>query len=116
MKKVISLILVAVIAVCALSGCAAIAEAAIVGTWKSQTNILGVAAETEYVFNEDGTGSISAIIDVGVAIKYTIEEDTLTIVTDTPILQKTFKYTYEFDGSDLILTDDSGKTITLTQK
>lgn len=116
MKKVISLILVAVIAVCALSGCAAIAEAVIVGTWTSQTSILGVAAETEYVFNEDGTGSISAIIDVGVAIKYTIEEDTLTIVTDTPILQKTFKYTYELDGDNLILTDDSGNTITLTKK
>lgn len=116
MKKVISLVMVAVIAIFSFCGCDTIAEAVIVGTWTSQASILGVVAETEYVFNEDGTGSISAVLDVGVAITYTIEEDTLTIVTDTPILQKTFKYTYELDGSDLILTDESGKTFTLTKK
>ncbi len=114
MKKLISVILIC-ICILSFTACQALSEKMIVGTWKTQTDILGIVTESEYIFNEDGTGTMSTVLGIGIAMKYTVGDDSITIVTDTPALQKTFVYTYEFDADTLILTDDKGDSITLTK-
>lgn len=112
--SVVFIILFAI--VISLSGCTdALGEQLIIGTWSTQTNILGVVTETEYTFNEDGTGSMSTVLGIGIATTYTIDEDKIIIITDTPTLQKTFTYTYEFVEDTLVLTDSDGSQTILTK-
>ena len=47
-------------------------------------------------------------------MNYTITDTALTVTTDTPLLQKSFTYTYAFDGDTLTLTDANG-SMTLTK-
>lgn len=118
MKKVLSIILTACLLVALFSGCGvSMSENMIVGTWTAQVKTAGVVTENEYTFYEDGTGVMTTVFDIGIAINYVIDDTTLTITTDTPALQKTSVYTYEFDGTDvLILTDENGEVMTLTQE
>lgn len=116
MKKIVC----AVVALCLVLGClcscqGVLSEKMIVGEWTSKTNIMGVVTETSYTFNEDKTGSIGGLLGVELAMTYTIDDSQLVIVSDTPLLQKTFNYTYEFDGDKLILVDSNGTQTTLTK-
>ncbi len=80
-------------------------EKSIVGTWKSQNTFLGVVTETKYVFNEDGTGTKSTVLDVD--FTYTIAEDKLTITTVTLGIESKDEYSFQFKDNKLILTNDS---------
>lgn len=119
MKKIVC----AVVALCLVLGClcscqdvqGAISERLIVGEWTSKTNVMGVVTETTYTFNEDKTGSISGLFGIELATTYNIDDTHLIVVTDTPTLQKTFKYTYEIDGEKLILVDDDGTQTIFTK-
>ena len=106
--------LIAPILLISLGGCfGTYNEKLVVGTWIAKKNTIGLISETEYIFNEDGTGSMSTILDIKVAITYKIDEENLTIVTDTPTLKKTYVYTYDFVDDTLILTDQEGNKIIL---
>lgn len=113
MKKVLGIFIAVCILVVSFAGCAAISEKLIVGEWTANTSILGISTETTYVFNEDGTGSLSTVMGIEIAIDYTIDEENLIIITDTPALQKTFKYVYEFEEDNLVLTDADGVRLVL---
>lgn len=116
MKKILSAFVALLVIIIGLSGCTdALGEQLIIGTWSTQTNILGVVTETEYTFNEDGTGSMSTVLGIGIATTYTIDEDKIIIITDTPTLQKTFTYTYEFVEDTLVLTDSDGSQTVLNK-
>ncbi len=112
MKKIIAIVLVAVLFVgIMLTSCSA--EKSIIGTWKSQNSIAGIVTETTYVFNEDGTGTRKTVLD----IKFTYEfvEDKLNITTETLGVEFVEEYTYDFSSSNtLTLTDEKG-TITLNK-
>ncbi|MBR2867828.1 MAG: hypothetical protein IKB88_02020 [Clostridia bacterium] len=114
MKKVLSVVIAVCVLIVSFAGCTAISEKLIVGEWTANTSILGVSTKTTYLFNEDGTGSISTVMGIEIAVDYTIDEETLIIITDTPALQKTFKYTYEFEDDTLVLTDTDGVRLVLT--
>ncbi len=116
MKKFLTVTIAVIMIAVTLFGCTDVmAEKMIVGTWTAETNILGVVAETEYSFYEDGTGSMTTMLGIGIAIDYTIDEEKIIITTDTPTIQKTDIYTYEFVEDQLILTSDDVK-IVLTKK
>lgn len=102
MKKIVAFMLVTVIAL-SLFACAA-PEKAIVGSWKTQSKVLdSVTIETTYTFNEDGTGSLSNVIDI--AFTYSIEGDKLSITTTTLGIENTEEYFFDLQGSKLTLTD-----------
>lgn len=118
MKKVISIVMVLCLTLTLFAGCSN--EQKIVGTWKGtkETGILNTSYDVEYTFEEDGTGSMPVIqtgLNVDVSFTYTINEDTLTIVTDTAILSQTYVYTMAFEGDTLTLTDEDGKALVLTK-
>lgn len=115
MKKVISVLVILCLALTVFTACAPKPEKAIVGTWKGQVTLLGVSSNVEYTFNENGSGVMTSAIGVGIAMNYTIDETSLTVTTDTPLLQKTYTYTYAFDSDTLTLTDSDG-TMTLTKE
>ena len=99
-----------------LGACGKITPARLKGTWTGETNILGVVTKTEYTFNEDGTGTISGALGIGVAMHYTVEGDTLTVVTDTAILSQTMVYTVAIEDGALVLTDEKGEALRLTRQ
>lgn len=115
MKKALSIIVILCVVLTAFAACAPKPEKAILGTWECKAGILGISTDLEYTFNEDGSGNMTTELGVGVAMNYIINDTSLTITTDTPLLQKSFTYTYAFDGDMLTLTD-SDRTITLTKK
>ena len=111
MKKALSVIIILCIVLTAFSACAPKPEKAILGTWKGQVTVLGVSTNVEYTFNENGSGVMTTELGVGIAMNYTITDTALTV---TPLLQKSFTYTYAFDGDTLTLTDANG-SMTLTK-
>ena len=114
MKKMISCVLIVVCILAVFASCAK-PEKKIVGTWTGETNILGVVAEYSFTFNEDGTGRMTAALDVGVAMTYTINDEKLSITTSVLGISSTKDYTYKFDGDQLIL-NDGGTEIVLTKQ
>ena len=106
MKKALSVIVILCIVLTAFAACAPKPEKAILGTWKGQVTVLGVSTNVEYTFNENGSGVMTTELGVGIEMNYTI--------TDTALLQKSFTYTYAFDGDTLTLTDANG-SMTLTK-
>ena len=119
MKKVIGIALVLCLALTLFAGCGT-NEQKIIGTWKGsvETGILNTSVNVEYTFNEDGTGSmplLSSGIDVDVNFTYTINEDLITIVTDTAILSQTKVYSMAFEGDVLTLTDPDNEALVLTK-
>ena len=108
MKKALSVIVILCIVLTAFAACAPKPEKAILGTWKGQVTVLGVSTNVEYTFNENGSGVMTTELGVGIAMNYTI------VTTDTPLLRKSFTYTYAFDGDTLTLTDANG-SMTLTK-
>lgn len=117
MKKLLSCVILVCMLITMFTGCGSeISEKMIVGTWTTQVKTAGVVTEHEYTFNEDGTGVMTGALGFGIAIKYVLDENTLTIITDTPAIQKTYVYIYEFDGDNMILTESNGDVLTLTQE
>ena len=99
-----------------LAACAQINKARLVGTWQGELELLGASMDTELTLNKDGTGRFSTVMDLGVALTYTLEGDALTIIPDTPIVQKALRYTVAFSDGNMLLTDETGKVVTLTPK
>lgn len=91
-----------------LSACGAISELRLQGTWQGEIEVLGFTTKTEFLFNEDGSGSMTSALGIGIAMEYTLEDDQLTIVTKTPVLQTTLRYTIAFEGDVLHLIDEEG--------
>ena len=117
MKKILSVIISICLLTIIFTGCGTeLVENMIIGTWSTQTKTIGVVTEIEYTFNEDGTGVMTSVLGIGIATKYMIDEDKLTIITDTPAIQKTFVYTYEFDGDNMILTESDGDVLTFIKE
>ncbi len=119
MKK-IKLIAIVAAVLFVLAACSA--QDRIVGTWKSQTTVLGVVTEQEYVFNEDGTGSTPGILGIPAAMTYTIDGNSLVVknaVLDAAeeIVGKDLSttYTVEFGIDTLTLIDKDGEEIKLTK-
>lgn len=102
MRRIATLVLVLVMMV---SLCACLApKAAIVGTWKSQETVLGVVTQTNYTFNEDGTGEKSGVLPV--PFTYSFTEDKLNITTSVLGIESTTSYTYQFSYKKLTLTGE----------
>ena len=106
-KKAIIFALVLIILVTFLSACAS-PEKKIIGTWRSQTTILGVVTETKYEFKEDGTGSKTTVLEI--PFTYSIEGDTITITTTVLELELDEEFTFEINGDTLSLTGTFGTT------
>lgn len=108
MRRFIAGLLLVVIAI-ALCSCAT-PEKTIVGTWKSQTTVLGVVTETSYTFKDDGTGIKSGLLDIG--FTYSFDGNSLFITTNTLGIETTAKYSVELSGDKMVLTS-STETIDL---
>ena len=122
MKKRNAVLALTVAFVLLFSACTALLPKQIVGEWTKTETVLGVVTETKYVFNEDGTGTIPAVLGIDLPITYTIEEDVLEIKVTTPEMIEEFaedltskKYTVQIKGKTLTLTNGD-KTIELTRK
>lgn len=124
MKKVLSIVMVMCLAVALFAGCSALTgtinESKIVGTWEGEveTGILGTSVDVTYTFEKDGVGSMPLLdsgIGVDVNFSYTIEEDTITIKTDSEWISQTYVYTMEFEDDTLTLTDEAGDALVLTK-
>ncbi len=124
MKKVLSVVIIMCLAVSVFAGCSALTgtinESKIVGTWEGEkeTGFLGTSIDVTYTFEKDGVGTMPILntgINVEANFSYTIEEDTLTIVTDSEYFSQTYIYTMEFDGDTLTLTDEAGDALVLTK-
>ena len=114
MKKVISCVLIVVCVLTVFAACTK-PEKKILGTWTGEENVLGVVAKYSFTFNENGTGSMTAALDVGVAMTYTIDGDKLSITTAILGISNTKTYTYAFEDDHLILNDGENQ-ITLTKE
>ena len=106
MKKVISCILVLVCVLTVLTACGN-SPRRLIGTWTGETSVLGVVAKYSFTFNEDGTGSMTAALDIGVATTYTVDGDQLSITYSVLGIGTTKTYTFSFEGDNLILNDGS---------
>ena len=90
-------------------------EKKLIGTWKGDVEVLGVTANYEYVFNEDGTGKMTGSLGAGVAFTYNVAEDgTLSIVTTLLGVESTRTYTFAVEKNTLTLTEND-TVITLTK-
>ena len=110
MKKVLITLLL-LVSVTLMFSCVT-EEETIVGTWKCQNNVLGVVTENVYVFNEDGTGTMSTVLDINLAMTYTVDETSLFITTSVIDIEHTTKYTYTLEDNQLTLKNDD-ETIVL---
>ena len=99
MRKFLAVMLVLVLV--GLSGCVN-PEKAIVGTWVHTSTVMGAEFETTYVFNADGTGTITNMFSV--KFTYTFADDKLLITTTTLGTSNTESYTFAFEKDQLILT------------
>ncbi len=124
MKKILSIVLVMCLAVSLFAGCSslggALNEAKIVGTWEGEveTGFFGTTVDVKYTFEKEGKGSMPLLnsgISLDVNFNYTIEEDILTIKTDSDLISQTYVYTMAFEGDTLTLTDEAGDAIVLTK-
>lgn len=103
MRKIIVSVLAVMMAL-VLCSCVS-PEKSIVGTWKSQNTVLGIVTETTYIFNEDGSGKLSNVLDID--FTYSFSEDKLLITTSALGIENTTEYSFAFDGNKLVLTSDS---------
>ena len=110
MKKTVAVVLLVAI-VLGLCACT-LAEKMILGTWKTQTKVLGLETEVSYTFKEDGTGVRSGVLDMD--FTYTMDGDRLTITTSVLGVDMDEEYTFQISGKELVLTRES-ETITLVR-
>lgn len=110
MRKIVTLLIV----ICAMMVCACSTDKSIVGTWKSQSTVLGVVTETTYVFNEDGSGSKRGIVDI--PFTYSIDGNKLTITTNVIGVDiSTKEYAFERSG-DILELRSGNEYIKLTKE
>lgn len=110
MKKALSILAALMIFLCIFSSCSS-NEKSIIGKWTSQESFLGVVTETVYQFNEDGTGTMSTKLGVGIAMNYTISDNSLTITSNVLGLENTKVYTFTIEGNTLTLIDGDNTTV-----
>ena len=124
MKKVLSIVMVVCLAVTLFAGCSALTgtinESKIVGTWEGskETGFFGTSVDVTYTFEKDGVGTMPVLdtgLNIDIKFNYTIEEDKLTIKTDSDYLSQTYVYTMAFEGDTLTLTDEAGDVLVLTK-
>lgn len=114
MKKVISIVTLLAI-VLSFAACGGVTKKSISGTWEGSTEVLFVEAKYRYIFNEDGTGTVTAPgIGVGLAMTYTLEKDVLSITTTMVGISNTEVYTVALEKDTLTLTKGDS-VITLTR-
>ena len=114
MKKAVSLAIIFILLLVAFASCGS-PEKKLIGTWKGDVEVLGVTANYEYVFNEDGTGKMTGSLGAGVAFTYNVAEDgTLSIVTTLLGVESTRTYTFAVEKNTLTLTEND-TVITLTK-
>ncbi len=116
-----ALTLVVLILTLMLSSCSA--EQRLAGTWVGQSKVLGIVTEYEYVFNEDGTGSLPGVLGITIPMTYTVEANTIIVknsvveaAEDVIGTDLSTTYTFELGIDTLKLTDKNGKVIELTRK
>lgn len=114
MKAKISLLLVAVILVCSLAFAACSAEEKIIGTWTSQQATLGVVTESQIIFEENGTGSVSGLLGITGNMTYVINEDLITITYSVLGVETAKTYSFTLKGDTLTLTENA-TTVTYTR-
>lgn len=107
MKKAISIVLVVLMLVCVLTSCG---TGKLVGTWTRQYTVLGVVTEDKFVFNEDGTGTMTTVLGIDLDITYTAEDGKLVVTFNTLGIETNVEYTYKFEKGNLLLTSD-GETL-----
>ncbi|MCH5199252.1 MAG: hypothetical protein J1E34_10160, partial [Oscillospiraceae bacterium] len=100
MKKTVSVILVICCVAALFCGCQK-PEQKIIGTWNGSASLLGIEADYSFTFNEDGTGKMSAALDIGVQMTYTITADTISITTSILGIDNTKDYGYSFGKNTL---------------
>lgn len=113
-KKFVAVLLMVTVVLMLFASCAT-PEKQILGTWESVDSVLGVETTTTYVFNDDGTGSITSVLDLKFDITYSITDEKLTITANTLGMESNSEYTYDFEGNTLTLIGN-GETIVLTKK
>lgn len=106
MRRVIACLLIAVMLV-GLCACG-LQQMRVVGTWKHKSSVLGVATETTYVFESDGTGKKTNVLDI--PFTYSVSDGKLRITTSVLGIETTEEYSLSFDGSKMVMT---GKNETL---
>ena len=121
--KIISLLVALLMLVTALAACSP--KMMIKGTWVKQDSVLGIVTETTYVFNEDGTGSMSTVLGIDIPMTYTIDSSKLTVKIDTidvaeDVLEQlgidySIEYSYSIVGNKLTLSDGK-KDMVFTKK
>ena len=107
MKKAISIVLVVLMLVCVLTSCG---TGKLVGTWTRQYTVLGVVTEDKFVFNEDGTGTMTTVLGIDLDITYTAEDGKLVVTFNTLGIETNVEYTYKFEKGNLLLTSE-GETL-----
>ena len=111
MKKVLSLLLVAVVLCTALTACG---TRALVGTWTTTINGDG----GEMMLRRDGTGTITSNGETR-PCTWMVEKKTLTVVQTVSGYQYIFldEVNYRIKGNTLTVTDStSGNTLTFTKQ
>lgn len=111
MRAAVALLMVTVL-VLAMTGCSQ--KAALVGQWSYKESLWGVATETIYTFEKDGSGTVSTLLGVDLVISYTVQEDQLTINSSVFGVDSTEVYTFTVKGDTLTLVA-SDKTMQLTR-
>lgn len=114
MEKVrtVAVVLLVVALAMTLLGCSQ--KAALVGQWSYKESLWGVATETVYTFEKDGSGTVSTLLGVNLVISYTVEENQLTIHSSVFGVDSTEAYTFTVKGDTLTLVS-SDKTMQLTR-
>ena len=103
MKKAIVLILAVLMMVSVFTACS---NGKITGTWIRNDTVLGVVTEEKFVFNEDGTGSMTTILGIETDMTYTAEDGKLIISVSALGIETEREYTYEFSKGNLLITAD----------
>ena len=80
MKKAIVLILAVLMMLSVFTACSG---GNITGTWIRYDTILGVVTEEKFVFNDDGTGSMTTILGIETDMTYTAEDGKLIVTVST---------------------------------
>lgn len=115
MKKILSVVLILVIAVTVFASCQS-PEESIVGTWTYNETVLGIVTERTYVFNADHTGTAPGEITgdlIPLEMRWSIYEQQLSI--EKPLGSNPHTYTFDVSGDTLTLTKADGTVITMTR-
>ena len=115
MKKYKFLLVITILLLCCVLSSCGSDNKRIVGTWTNQEEAFGLVTETKYVFRDDGTGTMSTILGVDLAITYSIENGEIIISTSALGIINETKYQYKIDGKTLTMSN-SIETIVLEKQ